>query len=98
PAGARASSWEARRFGGFDGEEFFDFQTTRPQVKLVNGVTREIQWPENMLSATEPRLQAAGSRGAVLLSGPEPNFRGRTFSTAVVELDTAVNGEVVVIV
>ena len=61
--GALASSWEARRFGGFDGEEFFDFQTTRPQVKLVDGVTREIQWPENMLSATEPRLQAAGGRG-----------------------------------
>src|SRR5215203_2721163 len=94
--GALASSWEARRFGGFDGEEFFDFQTTRPQVKLVNGVTREIQWPENMLSATEPRLQAAGSRGAVLLTGPEPNFRWRAFSTAVVELARALNVELVV--
>src|SRR5215213_5647718 len=93
--GALASSWEARRFGGFDGEEFLDFQTTRPQVKLVNGVTREIQWPENMLSATEPRLQAAGSRGAVLLTGPEPNFRWRTFSTAVVELARALNVELV---
>src|SRR5215211_1719073 len=94
--GALASSWEARRFGGFDGEEFFDFQTTRPQVKLVDGVTREIEWPENMLSATEPRLQAAGSRGAVLLTGPEPNFRWRTFSTAVVELAKALNVELVV--
>ena len=94
--GALASSWEARRFGGFDGEEFFDFQTTRPQVKLVDGVTREIEWPENMLSATEPRLQAAGSRGAVLLTGPEPNFRWRTFSTAVVELARALNVELVV--
>ena len=79
--GTLASSWKARRFGGFDGEEFFDFQTTRPQVKLVDGVTREIQWPENMLSATEPGLEAAGGRGAVLLSGPEPNFRWRAFST-----------------
>src|ERR687893_904997 len=94
--GALASSWDARRFGGFDGEEFFDFQTTRPQVKLVNGVTREIEWPENMLSATEPRLQAAGSRGAVLLTGPEPNFRWRSFSTAVVELAKAFNVELVV--
>src|ERR687894_359492 len=94
--GALASSWEARRFGGFDGEEFFDFQTTRPQVKLVDGVTREIEWPENMLSATEPRLQAAGSRGAVLLTGPEPNFRWRTFSTAVVELARELNVELVV--
>src|SRR5215204_1956271 len=94
--GALASSWDAQRFGGFDGEEFFDFQTTRPQVKLVNGVTREIEWPENMLSATESRLQAAGGRGAVLLTGPEPNFRWRTFSTAVVELAKALNVELVV--
>ena len=94
--GALASSWEARRFGGFDGEEFFDFQTTRPQVKLVDGVTREIEWPENMLSATEPSLEAAGGRGAVLLSGPEPNFRWRAFSMAVVELAKALNVELVV--
>jgi hypothetical protein len=94
--GALASSWEARRFGGFDGEEFFDFQTTRPQVKLVEGVTREIQWPENLLSATEPRLEAAGGRGAILLTGPEPNFRWRAFSTAVVELAKALNVELVV--
>src|ERR687893_319848 len=94
--GALASSWEARRFGGFDGEEFFDFQTTRPQVKLVDGVTREIEWPENMLSSTEPMLEAAGGRGAVLLTGPEPNFRWRAFSAAVVELAKALNVELVV--
>jgi len=94
--GALASSWEARRFGGFDGEEFFDFQTTRPQVKLVDGVTRQIEWPENMLSATEPRLAAAGGRGAVLLTGPEPNFRWRAFCAAVVELARALDVELVV--
>ena len=94
--GALASSWEARRFGGFDGEEFFDFQTTRPQVKLVDGVTREIEWPENLLSATEPMLEAAGGRGAILLTGPEPNFRWRAFSTAVVDLAQALNVELVV--
>ena len=94
--GALANSWEARRFGGFDGEEFFDFQTTRPQIKLVDGVTREIEWPENMLSATEPRLEAAGGRGAILLTGPEPSFRWRAFSAAVVELAKALNVELVV--
>src|SRR5215212_713251 len=94
--GALASSWEARRFGGFEGEEFFDFQATRPQVKLVDGVTREIEWPENMLSATEPRLEAAGGRGAVLLTGPEPNFRWRAFCTAVVELARELDVELVV--
>ncbi len=78
--------WEARRFGAFDGEEFFDYQTTRPQIKLVEGVTRTIEWPENELSATEARVGALGGRGAILLSGPEPNFRWRAFSQAVVNL------------
>src|ERR671917_1798653 len=91
-----AGSWGVRRFGGFDGEEFFDFQTTRPQIKLVEGVTREIEWPENTFSATGASLEAAGGRGAILLSGPEPNFRWRTFSQAVVELAKALDVELVV--
>ena len=90
------NSWQARRFGAFDGEEFFDFQTTRPQIKLVEGVTRKIEWPENLLWATEPNLEAAGSRGGILLTGPEPNFRWRSFSAAVVELAKELNVEMVV--
>jgi proteasome assembly chaperone (PAC2) family protein len=78
--------WGAKRFGGFDGEEFYDYQTTRPQIKLVEGVTRTIEWPENELSATEARVGALDGSGAILLSGPEPNFRWRTFSQAVVDL------------
>ena len=78
--------WRAKRFGGFDGEEFYDYQTTRPQIKLVEGVTRTIEWPENELSATEARVGALDGSGAILLSGPEPNFRWRTFSQAVVDL------------
>src|ERR671938_1499452 len=65
-------AWEARRFGAFDAEEFFDYQTTRPQIKLVEGVTRRVEWPENNLSATSASLGSLGGRGAVLLSGPEP--------------------------
>ncbi len=90
------NSWQARRFGAFDGEEFFDFQSTRPQIKLVDGVTRTVEWPENVLSATEPNIEAAGGRGAILLTGPEPNFRWRSFSAAVVELAKELNVEMVV--
>jgi len=90
------NSWQARRFGAFDGEEFFDFQATRPQIKLVDGVTRTVEWPENVLSATESSLEAAGGRGAILLTGPEPNFRWRSFSAAVVELAKELNVEMVV--
>ncbi len=89
-------NWEARRFGVFDAEEFFDFQATRPQIKLTEGVTRRIEWPENTVSATAPSLQTAGGRGVVLLSGPEPNFRWRSFCAAVAELAKDLGVELVV--
>src|ERR671914_1270389 len=76
----------AERFGSFDGEEFYDYQTVRPQIKLIEGVTRTIEWPENDLSATTANVASLGGRGAGLLSGPEPNFRWRAFSQAVVDL------------
>src|SRR5918992_3190382 len=69
------NAWDAQNFGVFEAEEFFDYQSNRPQIKLVEGVTRTIEWPENELSATASRLEAAGGRGVVLLSGPEPSFR-----------------------
>ena len=80
-----SESWGAERFGAFDGEEFFDYQSTRPQIKLIDGVTRTVEWPENVLSATAINLPQLGGRSAILLSGPEPNFRWRTFCDAVVE-------------
>jgi hypothetical protein len=89
-------AWEARRFGAFDAEEFFDYQTTRPQIKLVEGVTRRVEWPENLLSATAPGVEAAGGRGVILLYGPEPNFRWRAFSETVIELAKELGVEVVV--
>ncbi|CAN5130196.1 PAC2 family protein [soil metagenome] len=92
--GALSDSWEAKRFGGFDGEEFYDFQTTRPQVRLVDGVTRKIDWPENAFSAA-PSANTGG-RSMVLLSGPEPNFRWRSFCSAVVELARELEVELVV--
>src|ERR671912_2463536 len=75
-------AWETKRFASFEGEDFFDYQDTRPQIKLVEGVTRTIEWPQNDLSATEARVGALDGSGAILLSGPEPNFRWRRFSQA----------------
>ncbi|MBA2694157.1 MAG: PAC2 family protein [Rubrobacter sp.] len=89
-------AWEAESFGSFDSEEFFDFQVTRPQIQLVEGVTRDIQWPENVLRATESAPEATGGRGVVLVSGPEPNLRWKTFSNAVVELAREMNVELIV--
>jgi len=77
-----AKTWEAERFADIDPEGFFDFQATRPRVSLVDGLTRRIDWPDNVF------LHAAigGERDAVLLLGNEPNLRWRTFTGTVVDL------------
>jgi hypothetical protein len=73
--------WEAQRFAFLDPEEFFDFQVTRPTVRLVDGVTRRIDWPANDFFHASP-----GGRDVVLFLGIEPNVRWRTFIEAIVGL------------
>ena len=41
-----ARAWAAQPFASIDPENFFDFQATRPMVSLVDGITRQIDWPE----------------------------------------------------
>jgi proteasome assembly chaperone (PAC2) family protein len=90
--------WGVERFASFDGEEFFDYQSTRPQIVLTDGVTRRVEWPENVLSATPQGRGVLDGRGAVLLQGPEPNFRWRAFADSVVNVARDLNVELVVTV
>jgi proteasome assembly chaperone (PAC2) family protein len=84
---------EARRFATIDAEEFVDFQATRPEVKLVDGITREIEWPHwEIYEARVPRAP----RDLVILSGPEPSHRWRTFCSLVTELAEALGVQMVV--
>ena len=78
--------WGAQQFGAFVGEEFFDYQSVRPQITLIEGVTRVVEWPENILYATSGGVEALGGRDAILISGPEPNFRWKSFCQGVVDL------------
>ena len=87
-------AWEAERFGSFEGEEFYDYQAIRPQIKLVDGVTRTVEWPENVLSATS--TNPLDGQDAILLSGPEPNFRWKAFCKGVVDLARDTNVSLVV--
>jgi proteasome assembly chaperone (PAC2) family protein len=61
----------ARTFGRIDLGDLMDLQQTRPTVHLVDGVSREIDWPEITLSAGRM------GRDLVLCSGPEPSLRWR---------------------
>src|SRR5438445_13594426 len=71
-AGYLAKTWDAARFAEIDPEGFFDFQATRPHVTLVDGETRELDWPDNaFFHAPIPGTE----RDGVLLIGTEPNLR-----------------------
>ena len=75
--------WGAEQFAEIDPEEFFDFQDVRPHVKLEDGMTREIDWPENSFHHAEiPGLE----RDLVLLHGIEPSLKWQTFTALVVNL------------
>jgi proteasome assembly chaperone (PAC2) family protein len=73
--------WAGRPFAEIDPEEFFDFQVNRPTVRLVDGVTRRVEWPESrFFHAVLPE------RDAILFLGIEPNVRWRTFTQNLVEV------------
>jgi len=89
-----AGSLGAESFASIDPEEFVDFQTTRPTVRLEDGITRTIDWPEFEVHAVRiPRAP----RDLILLSGPEPAFRWRTFSRTVVDLAEALGVQMAVL-
>jgi len=87
------SSLGAKRFARIDPEEFYDFQASRPKVKLVKGHTRRIEWPE--VEIFEARIPRA-PRDLVLLQGAEPSMRWRTFCRLVVDLAEALGTQMVV--
>ena len=86
--------WGAHRFASIDPEEFFDFTATRPQVRLRNGVTREIVWPSN-----EMWWASLGSENqdVILLVGSEPQLRWRTFCGEIVKVAEELDVEMVVV-
>ncbi len=67
-------AWQAEPVANLDPEEFYDFGSTRPVVRLAEGVTREIVWPPN-------DFWAASTPGSdvLLLLGTEPQLKWRTF-------------------
>lgn len=76
-------SWNEREFADLDPEEFYDFTVVRPQVHLIDGVTRKIEFRTTRFAAAT----APGSAHDVILAhGIEPNNRWRTFCDNVIGL------------
>ena len=92
-AGYLARLWDAEQLADVDPEEFFDFQATRPHVKLIEGLTRQIDWPETAFYRARP---PGFERDVVLLLGVEPNLRWRRFTRLVVDYATELSVELFV--
>jgi proteasome assembly chaperone (PAC2) family protein len=90
-----AATLDAETFAQIDPEEFYDFQQTRPTVRLADGDSRVIEWPSVQFQAV--RLPDA-NRDLILVRGNEPNLRWRTFASEIIELATDLRAQMVVTV
>ncbi|MGH2840992.1 MAG: PAC2 family protein [Solirubrobacteraceae bacterium] len=83
----------AERFARIDPEDFYDFQSTRPQIRLNEGGTREILWPGvEIFAARVPRAP----RDLILVQGPEPSMRWKSFCRHIIDLAEALGTQMVV--
>ena len=90
---AIAGAFDSQLIAKVDPEDYFDFQATRPTIRLEEGQTRQIEWPANNLIAVPV---PAADRDLVLLDGTEPNLRWRTFSETIATAADALGVERVI--
>jgi hypothetical protein len=88
-----SESWPVRRFATIDPEDFYDFTATRPQVRLIGGTTRRIEWPQTMFLAGS--IPGAG-RDVIVLRGIEPHLRWRAFCDEVLGVARALGAQMFV--
>ena len=82
--------WGARALAEIDPEEFTDFATVRPHVRLTEDRTRHIVWPT-------VGLWCVSTPGAdvILVLGPEPALRWRLFTDQIVGVAEAYRASMV---
>jgi proteasome assembly chaperone (PAC2) family protein len=95
-AASNAAEWitqrfDAKRFAHIEPEEHFDFQSRRPTVELVDGVTRSITWPANECFAV-----SLDQRDLVVLRGVEPNLLWKSFCASVLTVAAETRCELLV--
>lgn len=76
-----AAQWTSRRLSVVDGEEYTDFQVTRPQIRLDAQQRTRIDWPQTTVDLlTTPRGEEI-----VAVRGPEPSLRWRSYAAEVLD-------------
>ncbi len=84
------------RFGGeifatIDPEEFYDFTSTRPDIRL-DGASRAIEWPENSFAA----VRTESGPDLIVMSGVEPQLKWRTYTEQIVAMAEDFDVEMVI--
>jgi len=88
-----AEQFGATQLARIEPEEFFDFTVVRPQVRLVDGMHRSIEWTTLELHAaavpTTPHDYIFGW-------GPEPHLKWKTFCATILTLAQQAGAELIV--
>lgn len=84
---------EAREVFALDSEDYYDFQVNRPTVSRPVPNEAVLTWPRTVF-----RAGAIGDRDVLLITGPEPNLRWKSFSTAIVSALRSVRPSLVVLI
>lgn len=71
-----------RLVASFDPDRFVDYRDRRPLVRISNGLSDELGWPEIELRS----WQDLSGHDVLSLAGPEPDLAWRSFVASVVEL------------
>jgi proteasome assembly chaperone (PAC2) family protein len=86
-------SFEATQVAWIDPEDFYDFTAVRPMVRLSEGRTRVIEWPDNRFHAA--RI-AGAEHDLILFQGVEPSLRWRGFNKLLIDTARELGAERVI--
>jgi proteasome assembly chaperone (PAC2) family protein len=75
-------TWDATPLAEIDPDDYYDFQVTRPTVRMVDGITRRVEWPTTRLAVCRP---PGSNRDVVLVHGIDPNMHWRRFCGEIID-------------
>ena len=76
-------TWESNELAMIDGEDYYDFQVNRPQVRLTEDGARELDWPTTKVyEVSAPHLK----NDFLIVRGVEPSMRWQTFVRELLDL------------
>ena len=71
-----ARGWDAQGLCSLAPDDYYDFQVARPRLTVVDGRVGPIEWPTTRVRVA----RMPSGRDVVLVSGPEPNIRWRSYA------------------